>query len=241
MGLFDRFARRRDDIGGRSSRPGPPARDEVDEDALSDEARRAVLPGFLDRDAAVERVREAFGLEEGDPRPEAVVGGVWARREVEESGWDGTSDYDRLRSAFEELQADGVVARMNFACCNTCGTDEIDDERTPTGVGEGYRFRESAYTFFHQQDADRLAEAPTTLFLTYSAWRAATDLDPALLEAARAGDASARARVAADTDRRVGERVAAALRRHGLAVTWDGDPRERLAISITDWRKPLPA
>lgn len=241
MGLFDRFTRRRNDAEDGLPESAVPSEDELDEDDLYEEAQQAVLPGFLSRDSAVERVREALELDEDDPRPAAVVDRVWTQRKTEELDWSGTSDYDRLRLAFEELQADGVVARMNFTCCNTCGTNEIDDERTPVDVGEGYRFRESAYTFFHQQDADRLAEMPATLYLTYSAWRAATDVDPALLAAARAGDESARAQVVASTDRRVGERVVAALRHQGLDVDWDGNPQQRLAISVTDWRKPLPA
>lgn len=239
MGLLDRFWRRDNAEAQRTEAASPPASG-VSEDDLHEEARQAILPGFLGREDAVERLREVFELDENDPRPAAVVDRLWTQRKAEEAAWSGTSDYDRLRSAFEELQANGVVARMNFTCCNTCGTDEIDDERTPIEVGEGYRFGESAYTFFHQQDAECLVESPATLFLTYSAWRYATDLDPVLLAAARAAEESARAQVAASTDQQVGERVAAALRRHGLVVTWDGDPQARLAVSIGDWRKPLP-
>ena len=155
--------------------------------------------------------------------------------------WSGPSDYDRLQAAFDELEADRVVARMNFTCCNTCGTDEIDDERTPLDdAGDAYGFREWQYTFFHSQDADRLAETPGVLYLTYSAWRPSPDLDPALIAAARGGDAEARVQVYQGTDACVGERVAAALRHHGLTVLWEGDPAERIGVSITDWRKPLP-
>ena len=58
--------------------------------------------------------------------------------------------------------------------------------------------------------------------------------------AARGGDAEARVLVYQGTDACVGERVAAALRHHGLTVLWEGDPAERIGVSITDWRKPLP-
>ncbi|MGC3955503.1 MAG: hypothetical protein QM804_14850 [Propionicimonas sp.] len=235
MGFFDRF-RRRNEV----PEPALP-QDGTDEADLYQAARQAVLPGFLTWDDAVTRVRDMFELDEMDPRPEVIVDRVWTQRKAEESSWRETSDYDRLRSAFEALQADGVVARMNFTCCNTCGTDEIDAERTPLEGAEGYPFRESEYTFFHQQDADGLADSPTTLYLTYSAWRPNPDLDPALLEAARAGDEAARSQVIAGTDRRAGERVAAALRQQGLTVSWDGNPQTRLAIEIADWRKPLPA
>ncbi len=240
MGLLDRLRRRRNDaVDSRPEGSAPPEVQVADED-LAEQAKQAVLPGFMDRDGAIERVREALELDEQDPRPAAAVDSVWAQRKTEEASWSGVSDYDRLRAAFDDLQADGVVARMNFSCCNTCGTDEIDGERTPLEAGEGYGYRESAYTFFHQQDADRLADTPTTLFLTYSAWRSATDIDPGLLAAARAGDATARAEVVAITDGRVGGRVAASLRDRGLTVAWDGNPKQRIAVQISDWRKPLP-
>ncbi len=112
---------------------------------------------------------------------------------------------------------------MDFSCCGTCGTAEIGAERTPVEAAKGHGFRESAYTFFHDQDAEQLWETPATLFLNYGAF----------------GE-SARTRVPASAIKRVGERIAAALRRQGLEVTWDGDPDTRIAISITDWRKPLP-
>jgi hypothetical protein len=130
---------------------------------------------------------------------------------------------------------------MDFTCCNTCGTAEIDDQRTPLATDQGYPFREWAYTFFHQQDADSLADEPATLFLTYSSWRAAPDTDPLLLAAAKAGDVAARAQVAAQTNTQVGQVIAAALRDQGLTVDWDGDPRQRIAVTIEHWRKPLPS
>lgn len=217
-----------------------PGNTSVSEEQLLDEVRKAVLPGFSSRDDVVERVRAVLELAEGDPRPAAVVDRVWAQAAADELATTRPSDYDRLAQAFADLEAEGVVARMNFTCCNTCGTDEIDDERTPIEVAQGYPFRESAYTFFHQQDTDRLADTPTTLLLTYGAWRAAEDLDRGLVEAARAGDEAARAAVVAETDRRIGERVAAALRRRGLTVIWDGSPETRLGVSIGVWGKPLP-
>jgi len=82
---------------------------------------------------------------------------------------------------------------------------------------------------------------PSTLYLTYSAWRAATDLDHDVIQAARAGDEMARASVVEETDKRLGERVAATLRHRGLDVTWNGSRKSRLGVSITDWRKPLPS
>ncbi len=147
-----------------------------------------------------------------------------------------------MQAAFDELEADRVVARMNFTCCNTCGTTEIDDERTPDpDAAEGaYPFQEWAYAFFHSQDAERLADTPADLYLTYSSFRPAPDIDPELMARARAGDEDARKQVVSHTDATVGRIVVDALTARGLTPVWSGDPAQRIAVPITDWRKPLP-
>ena len=228
MGLF---SRRRPETSAAPPHP-----------ELVDHASTLLVPGFVDRIDAVEMVRDHFDREDGDPDVENAVTQAWQRRRSEQRNWRGPSDYDRMVAAFADLTGQGVLARMNFTCCQNCGTSEIDDERTPlVGAAPGqYAWREWAYAFFHQQDAARLAEEPTVLHLSYSAFRAAPHLDPVLVRAARDGDADAARRVRIETDGAVGTMVAAALREQGLTVDWDGNPDARLAVSITDWRKPLP-
>ena len=142
---------------------------ETTESELVDIAQKTVIPGFVTRSDAVERVREALELDETDPRSERVVELAWSRRTAQQSTWEGRSDHDRLAAAFRRLEARGFVTRMNFTCCNRCGTDEIDDERTALDTAAEYPYRETMYTFFHQQDAERLVDEPAALFLTYSA------------------------------------------------------------------------
>ena len=237
MGFFDLFRRRPETPDADAATPPTVELEELDE-----AARQAVLPGFLSRVEAIERVREELELDDDDPAAEAAVDRVWRTRLEEEAAWpEGGSDYERVARAFAALNDEGVVARMDFTCCNSCGTTEIDDERTALpDPGEGYRYREEQYVFFHQQDADRLVDEPAQLMLTYSAWRAARDTDPELLAAARRGDREAETRIREETDRKVGERVAAALAAEGLTVSWNGDPAQRLAVEIAHWRKPLP-
>lgn len=243
MGLFDRLLGRNSDrVVDRSASAAPDA-GSVTEDELREAARLAVLPGFVSLDEAVEEVRDYLELDVDDPRPRQVVAEVWSRRKAEEATWVGGSDHARLAGAFTELEVKGLVARMNFTCCNTCGTAEIDDERTPLDAvtpGE-YPFREWAYTFFHQQDAELLAEMPATLHLTYSSFRPAPDTDPGLLAVARTGDQRARRQLMAQTDVAVGHLVATSLRSHGLDVEWSGDIGQRIAVTVHAWRKPLPS
>ncbi|QIK61967.1 hypothetical protein G7068_01150 [Leucobacter viscericola] len=239
MGLFRRG--NRDKNTQKRNTEATAAAPTVTQEQLLNEAAASVLPGFRTKAEAIDSVRENLELPLEDQRVEQTVEDVWARRIAEQTTWVGESDYEKLRLAFEDLGEQGVIARMDFTCCQTCGTDEIDDERTPIEVAEGYPFLEREYTFFHRQDADRLADDPAQLFLTYSSWRPADDIDPQLLEMARAGDEDARSEVVVLTDTGVGQRVSAALRSRGLDVRWDEDVKNRIAVQITDWRKPLPA
>lgn len=43
------------------------------------------------------------------------------------------------------------------------------------------------------------------------------------------------------SDVTVGTAVAEALRAEGLDVEWNGSNASRIQVTITDWRKPLPA
>ena len=232
MGFLDRF---------RKSPEPEPEPSSVTDDDVRQAARDMTLPGFRTKDDVVVAVGEYLEIE-GDPRVVRIVDEVWSQRLSEEAQWDGPGEYARVAAAFEALDAQGVVARMSFTCCQTCGTTEIDDERTALpDVAEGdYAYREWGYAFFHEQDAERLADEPATLWLSYSTFTPAPDVDPSLLERWRAGDESLRREVIVASDRAVGERIATALREQGLDVSWDGDTGQRIAVDIAAWRKPLP-
>ena len=241
MGFLDLF-RRRTETPAPAPAPAPVVASSGNLDELDEAARKAVLPGFLSRTEAIERVREELELSDDATAVEDAVDRVWQARLAEEATWsDGSSDYERVARAFAALNDAGMVARMDFTCCNNCGNSEIGGERTAlSNPGDGYRYREEQFVFFHQQDSDRLVDEPAQLFLTFGAWRAARDTDPELLAAARKGDKDAEKRIHGESDRKVGEQVRDALAAEGLVVTWSGNPAERLAVEIAHWRKPLP-
>lgn len=208
---------------------------------LRESARELVLPGFLDRADALAALEEMHELEEGDPAARLALETVWSDRLAEQATWDGPGAHGRVRAAFDALESNGVLARMSFSCCQTCATEEIGDERSPNGSAEGYPFREWAFTYFHQQDADRLADEPAVLYLSYGAFRPAPGIDPALLDAASQGDDDAHAATRAASQLAAGQHVVEALREQGLTVDWDGDTGRRIAVTVPSWRKPLPS
>ena len=206
-------------------------------------ARILILPGFDPLDDVLEYMQDwAEDIETvSSAEAEAIARTVWEARLEQQQSWTGAGDYDRLARAFRDLESEGILARMNFACCNRCANQEIDDERTEhPAPPDWYRYREWAYTYFNQQDAAGLAEPHAELLLGYSAFRAAADTPADLLQAARSGDEDARLQVRRHTDRAVGRRVIEAVERHGLATNWGGDPTTRIGVRIADWRKPLP-
>lgn len=214
---------------------------------LRETASGWITPGFRSRARLAEELvefRDDIDLP-GDVLLEAarqVIDEVWRDRLAEEATWLDTGDFGRLESAFAALTGQGLVCRMDFTCCQTCGTAEIGDERTPRDTdSEGeYAYEQWAYAFFHQQDSERLAQPGALLYLSYSAFGPAPGVDPDLIAKARAGDDDARREVVAITDTAVGEMVRDALVAEGLAVEWNGTHAQRIGVRTPEWRKPLP-
>lgn len=231
MGILDRFRR---DL---PSTPPPAADvdDDVTDEDVQEAARDAVIPGFLTRDEAIEQVGEYLDLPEEDPRPEAAVDAVLAARRLQLQAMTGPGTYQRVQRAFDDLAAQGVVARMNFTCCQTCGHAEIGGERVDQTSPH-----EWGYTFFHQQDAQRLATEGEDLFLAYGTFGPAPGLDPDLRARADSGDEAAQQEAMAISQLLAGRVVVQALRAQGLEVDWDDDTGRRIQVGVGVWDKPLP-
>lgn len=75
----------------------------------------------------------------------------------EQKAWLETTDCDKLTSAFEELSENGIVAKENFTCCQSCGSYEIWEHAVEGDVG---------YVFYHQQDTERAVEGEG-VYLSY--------------------------------------------------------------------------
>ncbi|MFI0485015.1 DUF6891 domain-containing protein [Actinomadura sp. 9N215] len=152
-----------------------------------------------------------------DDAPDALDAGALAREIAAEEfaayladqrTWPDVTDTDRLLRAFRDLDLSGIVARADFACCQSCGMAEIGAE-VPSGE------QRRGYAFCHRQDMET-ATLGGGLMLAYGIF---TDADEP------------------STQPEIGEDVAEALRRHGLTVRWDGDPSRRIEVDLSYRRR----
>lgn len=214
-----------------------------DRDELGAFIRSHLVAGFWDYDELLETTHEWIEDSGVLTAAEAteVLDAQWQRRLAEQATWPDTGDFGKLQDAFAALESEGILARMCFSCCTTCATHDIDDERSPNpDPDDWYRYREWAYTYFHEQDAMRLADPEPTLYLGFSSFRAHPALPQELVEAAAAGDDAAQAEVVERTETMVGERIVELAEQFGLSTSWSGSPSDRIEIHLSQWRKPLP-
>ncbi|GAA5001030.1 DUF6891 domain-containing protein [Streptomyces siamensis] len=171
------WARRQDDWhAGLDWEPvaADPATDvpELPEDVreeVEEHVRELLRCGYDDRARLAEDAEE--WLVDGDDRPVSaaqareLVDRLWLERLAEQETWQGRTDPERLTTAFESLDADGITARENFTCCRSCGTAEIGGESR-----EGAR----GFVYFHSQ-CTQSAAAGHGLTLLYGGFDGSAD------------------------------------------------------------------
>jgi hypothetical protein len=193
--------------------------------------QRLVAGGYDDRIAVIDRVTDFIeGRDTDDPDAMAdgdaedliralptKVGTAIARQLAVQAGWPEVTDCDRLDAAFAKLEANGIVARQNFTCCQNCGFAEIGAEVADVqDAGTDVR----GVTFFHQQDADRAVDGGS-IYLSYGA----THDDGAN------SDGSDSVEIARE--------IVAVLNAHGLKPNWDGTTAQRIEVPL-NWRRRFP-
>lgn len=180
-------------------------------------ADRIIRLGFATRDEAVREIVDVIG--HNDPTDElradatAAVDRALVAHDHEERMW-GTTDNDRLDRAALELEANGVLFRQNFACCQNCGFTRMADEvRRAQDNGQVVR----GFIFFHWNDTEQVIDSKL-LGLSY---RALPNDDLRQHEAATLA-------VAAE--------AVLAIRREGLSPRWSGLVQDRITIPMT-WQR----
>ncbi|MER7112420.1 DUF6891 domain-containing protein [Streptomyces sp. NPDC000229] len=123
--------------------------------------RELLVCGYADRAQLAEAAEDWPAG--GDERPVSpaqarqLVDRLWRERLVEQAGWEGTTDPERISRAFAALEERGIVAREHFTCCRTCGTAEIGGEADEASRG---------FVYFHTQCTEGAA-AGHGLYLLY--------------------------------------------------------------------------
>jgi hypothetical protein len=128
---------------------------------------------------------------------------------ADQQTWPEVLESDRLLRAFRDLDLAGIVARVDFACCQNCGIHEIGGE-----VSEEERHAYRGYVFCHRQDMHSVVQGGG-LSLAYGIF------NDAVLSADQTS---------------IGMEVVAMIRRHGLDVDWDENPGTRIEVPLT-WRR----
>jgi hypothetical protein len=143
------------------------------------------------------------------PEIKRLTAGALAAFQAEQAGWGPTTDCDRLDAAFAALNAQGIVARQDFSCCNNCGFTEIWDEVQEAETHQPVE----GYVFYHFQCTERAIQTGQ-LLMAYGS----VEDDPAALP-------------------RVGDKVVAELRRAGLNASWGGTAGHPIVVEGIVWRR----
>ena len=183
-------------------------------DDLHDFIKIQVAAGYAPAEEIIEDATALFAESGMDPASvhhaaRRISDQVLTAHLAEQLTWPAPTDNDRLDAAFAALDADGILPRQHFACCDTCGAREIHDELDQAEKA-GRTMR--GFTFFHRQDTEH-AVGGEGLYLSFgSAERDAT------------------ASVA------IGHEVVDALTRHGLSPAWNGKLVHRILLPLV-WRR----
>lgn len=127
---------------------------------------------------------------------------------LKQQDWnDEETDAEKLEEAFMELWERGIIAAMNFTCCQTCGHSEM-----ALWLEQADNQDKRGYVFFHEQDARSMIKN-NYLYLAFGS-RSCKEEDS--LQIAR--------------------EIAIVLEKHGLEITWNGTTRTRINIPKIIWR-----
>jgi len=129
--------------------------------------------------------------------------------QAEQAGWGPTTDCDRLDAAFAALNAQGIVARQDFSCCNNCGFKEIWGEVEK----EEKQHPVKGYVFYHLQCTDRAIKTGQLLM----AYGSIEDDLQAFLG--------------------VANKIVAELRKAGLNASWGGTAGDPIVVEGLVWRR----
>jgi hypothetical protein len=182
---------------------------------LLNEIKTRVWSGFDDEDDIKEMIDDNLAEEDGDIDEELVRASVapeFAKKLAAEKTWPTETDCDRLASAFETLNASGIIALHNAGVTQSDGLSDVGEELHQRG-----RVGVKGHRFYHWQDVERAVEG-LGLFPAFG------DLDDDKVMKAE-----------------IGKTIKQVLEGHALKVEWNGSTDTRLCIPVLDWKNRSPA
>lgn len=117
--------------------------------------------------------------------------------------------------AFKDLRKEGIIARANHMCCMTCASYDLGErlEKDTKKIGAAYWHRQDEWPHDELTKLGcRKDENDGTLMIRYFGSK---DTD--------------------DDAREIGDKIVAALTKHGVKVKWDRDPN--VTIQVVFWEK----
>lgn len=182
-------------------------------DDLREFIRKRVHEGFESAHEIVEnaenRAYEKFGRDDLRGDIKRITTEEMSAHQAEQSEWGPTTDCDRLDSAFAALNAQGIVARQDFSCCNNCGFTEIWDEVNQ----EESQHPVEGYVFYHLQCTEQAIKTGE-LLLAYGSVE--EDYDAFL---------------------GVANKIVCELRNNGLNASWGGTDGDPIVVDNIVWRR----
>lgn len=186
-----------------------------------------LLTGLSDIDALAETavfiIEDDFELTNKDATAIAEALLAYRRTQLAEAKAAGRLQPSRLTAAFDEINAQNVLALQNFSCCGTCGSSEA--------AGEMYEKDTRGYIYFHMQDTETLIESAET-YLGYGVnWHhlCSKEQYDAMSEAQQ-DEAYANA-----CQKLADEVLKPIFARHDINFDWNGDVSLRMRISNADY------
>lgn len=205
------------------------ALDDSHEARLRDTAWGMIVRGEIETNAFLERLDEEERKGASDEALSEIFASLVTARRRQQSGWTEEQAKPQLTTAFEALEAQGILCRQNFSCCGTCAASEIYNER-----GESRSWR--GYLWYHAQDLDGLIEDGST-HVGYGVFADAFTNEASWF----ALESEQRTRLYRDwTVGLMKEVVIPTLERHGVGVDWNGDLAERIRLDGVDFYARLP-
>lgn len=164
-----------------------------------------------------------------------LVPAAFAAHLEAQSTWPERTDSDRLADAFRALDAAGIVAREDFACCQNCGTHEIGGEVVDAAQVRGY-------VFYHGQDAEHAVAGG--VWLSYGLFEQPPTAEIGAEVAAAVRAAGLPVEWDGTPEQRIHVPMRWARRRHGRMAAYPiGDPAEPpVTVQFTpERRREVPA